>query len=234
MTYLLFEITYVLLYYIIGIFLGLFQCPLLKLYQKQIWIGICSLLTTVHLRFKNPQSKWKTGTIPLLHRITWMIWLSYQNVIKELLNSLTIWASLILDTGQEAAIIWRAADFCGRQLGWRLGGSTCTGPDLCWGKSCPHLPLNWEAGVGASSGNNCGTIPPSHLHLRSESTGHVHLGQGGPDLPSSEGGGGEKAGGDEIGGADEGGEEGAVDGLSSGTRLGEKRPMPWSVKKKSN
>ena len=60
------------------------------------------------------------------------------------------------------------------------------------------------------------------------------LGQGGPDLPSSEGGGGEKAGGDEDGGADEGGEEGAVDGLSLGTRLGEKRPMPWSVKMKSN
>ena len=47
-------------------------------------------------------------------------------------------------------------------------------------------------------------------------------------------GGQKEAGGDEVGGADEGGEEGAVDGLSSGTRLGEKRPMPWSVKKKRN
>ena len=62
----------------------------------------------------------------------------------------------------------------------------------------------------------------------------MHLGQGGPDLPSSEGGGGEKAGGNEDGGADEGGEEGTVDGLSPGTWLGEKRPMPWSVKKKRN
>ena len=60
----------------------------------------------------------------------------------------------------------------------------------------------------------------------------MHLGQGGPDLPSSEGGGGEKAGGDEDGGADEGGEEGTVDGLSPGTWLGEKRPMPRSVKNK--
>ena len=34
--------------------------------------------------------------------------------------------------------------------------------------------------------------------------------------------------------ADEGGEEGAVDGLSPGTWLGEKRPMPWHVKEKSN
>ena len=69
--------------------------------------------------------------------------------------------------------------------------------------------------------------------LRSESTGHVHLGQGGPDHPSIEGGGEEEAGGDEDGGADEGGEEGAVDGLSPGTWLGEKRSMPRSVKKKS-
>ena len=61
----------------------------------------------------------------------------------------------------------------------------------------------------------------------------MHLGQGGPDHPSSEGGGEEEAGGDEDGGADEGGEEGAVDGLSPGTWLGEKRPMPRSVKKKS-
>ena len=62
----------------------------------------------------------------------------------------------------------------------------------------------------------------------------MHLGQGGPDHPSSEGGGGEKAGGDEDGGADEGGEEGAVDGLSSWPWLGEKRQMPWHVKEKSN
>ena len=61
----------------------------------------------------------------------------------------------------------------------------------------------------------------------------MHLGQGGPDHPSSEGGGEEEAGGDEDGGADEGGEEGAVDGLSPGTWLGEKRSMPRSVKKKS-
>ena len=37
--------------------------------------------------------------------------------------------------------------------------------------------------------------------MRRESAGLVHLGQGGPDLPSSEGGGGEKAGGNEDGGA---------------------------------
>ena len=65
-------------------------------------------------------------------------------------------------------------------------------------------------------------------------SGHVHLGQGGPDHPSRKRGGQEEAGGDEDGGADEGGEEGAVDGLYSGTWLGEKRPMPRSVKKKSN
>ena len=60
----------------------------------------------------------------------------------------------------------------------------------------------------------------------------MHLGQGGPDHPSSEGGGEEKAGGNEDGGADEGGEEGTVDGLPSGTWLGKKRQMPRSVKNK--
>ena len=70
--------------------------------------------------------------------------------------------------------------------------------------------------------------------MRRESAGNVHLGQGGPDHPSRKRGGQEEAGGDEDGGADEGGEEGAVDGLYSGTWLGEKRPMPRSVKKKSN
>ena len=63
-----------------------------------------------------------------------------------------------------------------------------------------------------------------------EGTGYVHLGKGGPDQPSSKGGGKEKAGGNEDGGADEGGEEGAVDGLSPGTWLGKERPMPWTMK----
>ena len=53
----------------------------------------------------------------------------------------------------------------------------------------------------------------------------MHLGQGGPDHPSGERGGKEKAGGDEDGG----GEEGTVDGLSPGTWLGKERPMPWTV-----
>ena len=57
----------------------------------------------------------------------------------------------------------------------------------------------------------------------------MHLGKGGPDQPSSKGGGKEKAGGNEDGGADEGGEEGAVDGLPSRTWLGQKRQMPRSL-----
>ena len=64
-------------------------------------------------------------------------------------------------------------------------------------------------------------------------SGHVHLGQGGPDHPSRKRGGQEEAGGDEDGGVDEGGEESAVDGLSSWPWLGEKRQMSWNVKKKS-
>ena len=37
------------------------------------------------------------------------------------------------------------------------------------------------------------------------------------------------AGGHEAGGADEGGEEGAVDGLPPGPRLGQERPMSWPL-----
>ena len=74
-----------------------------------------------------------------------------------------------------------------------------------------------------------GTILSARLHVRRESAGLVHLGQGGPDHPSGERGGKEKAGDEEDGGADEGGEEGAVDGLPPGTWLGKERPMPWTV-----
>ena len=74
-----------------------------------------------------------------------------------------------------------------------------------------------------------GTILSARLHVRRESAGLVHLGQGGPDHPSGERGGKEKAGGDEDGG----GEEGTVDGLLPGTWLGKERPMPWTVKEKN-
>ena len=41
----------------------------------------------------------------------------------------------------------------------------------------------------------------------------------------------EETGGDEVRGSDEGGEEGAVDGLPPGPRLGQKRPMSWPLVK---
>ena len=57
----------------------------------------------------------------------------------------------------------------------------------------------------------------------------MHLGQGGLDKPSGKRRSQEEASGNEDGGADERGEEGAVDGLPPGTRLGKERPMPWTV-----
>ena len=59
----------------------------------------------------------------------------------------------------------------------------------------------------------------------------MHLGQGGLDKPSSKRRSQEEASGNEDGGADERGEEGAVDGLPPGTRLGKEGPMPWCVNK---
>ena len=57
----------------------------------------------------------------------------------------------------------------------------------------------------------------------------MHIGEGGPHHTSDERCSQEEAGGDEDGGADEGGEEGAVDGLPPGPRLGQKRPMSWPL-----
>ena len=96
------------------------------------------------------------------------------------------------------------------------------------------MPIYWETRIRTSSWDHRGTISPPRIHVRRESAGHVHLGQGGPDHPSSKRGGQKEAGGNEVGGADEGGEEGAVDGLPPGPWLGKKRQMPWRVKEKSN
>ena len=61
----------------------------------------------------------------------------------------------------------------------------------------------------------------------------MHLGKGGLDKPSGKRCRQEEASGIEDGGADERGEEGAVDGLPPGTRLGKEGPMPWRVNKNS-
>ena len=57
----------------------------------------------------------------------------------------------------------------------------------------------------------------------------MYIGKGGPHHSGSQGCSEEEAGGNEAGGADEGGEEGAVDGLPPGPRLGQERPMSWPL-----
>ena len=54
------------------------------------------------------------------------------------------------------------------------------------------MSLDWEARVKTSPWNHRGTIPSVRLHVRRESAGLVHLGQGGPDHPSRKRGGKEK------------------------------------------
>ena len=51
--------------------------------------------------------------------------------------------------------------------------------------------------------------------------------KGGCNCTTGKGGGTEKGGGREDGEGDEGGEEGSVDGVAEGTRLGKKRAMSW-------
>ena len=87
----------------------------------------------------------------------------------------------------------------------------------------------WKAVVRATPWHNRGVISAPHIHLCSEGTGNVHIGEGGPHHTSSKRCSQEEAGGYEDGGADEGGEEGAVDGLPPGPRLGQKRPMSWPL-----
>ena len=60
-----------------------------------------------------------------------------------------------------------------------------------------------------------------------ESPGPVPYLKGGCNCTTGEGGGTEKGGGREDGEGDEGGEEGSVDGIAEGTRLGKKRAMSW-------
>ena len=91
------------------------------------------------------------------------------------------------------------------------------------------MPDNWKAGVRATPWHNCGAISAPHVYLCSEGAGNVHFGKGGSHHPSCKRCSEEEAGGDEAGGADEGGEEGPVDGLPPGPRLGEERPMPWPL-----
>ena len=50
----------------------------------------------------------------------------------------------------------------------------------------------------------------------------MHVGQGGLDLPGSEGGGRKEGGGDAVGGGDEEGAESTVDGIIGWTRVGKK------------
>ena len=51
--------------------------------------------------------------------------------------------------------------------------------------------------------------------------------KGGCNCSTGKRGGTEKRGGREDGEVDEGGEEGSVDGIAEGTRLGKKRAMSW-------
>ena len=55
-----------------------------------------------------------------------------------------------------------------------------------------------------------------------------HL-KGGSNCTAGKGGGTEKGGGREDGEGDERGEEGSVDGVAKGTRVGKKRTMPWAL-----
>ena len=74
--------------------------------------------------------------------------------------------------------------------------------------------------------NDCWTIPPAGINDSGESAGHVHVGQGGLDLPGSEGGGRKEGGGDAVGGGDEEGAESTVDGIIGWTRVGKKGQLP--------
>ena len=93
----------------------------------------------------------------------------------------------------------------------------------------PHLPINWGTRVWTSSWDHCRSVSTPCVDVCCESTGNVHLGKGGLAKPSGKRRRQEEASGIEDWGADERGEEGAVDGLPPGTRLGKEGPMPWCV-----
>ena len=115
---------------------------------------------------------------------------------------------------------------CGRTLGGGQQRSSHFYSRLCRGSGGTSHPLDWPAGNGADAGDDCWTVPPASVNDSSESAGHVHVGQGGLDLPGSEGGGRKEGGGDAVGGGDEEGAESTVDGIIGWTRVGKKGQLP--------
>ena len=68
-------------------------------------------------------------------------------------------------------------------------------------------------------------IPPPPIHYSSEGSCHVPLGKGWIGDPGRQGGSWEERAGHEVNGGDEEGEEGAVDGVVGGPRLGKERQL---------
>ena len=95
--------------------------------------------------------------------------------------------------------------------------------DLRGGKGGPPGEGHWETGVRAPSWDGGRPIPPPPIHNSSEGSCHVPLGKGWIGDPGRQRGCWGKGAGHEIVGGDEEGEEGAVDGVVGGPRVGKER-----------
>ena len=89
------------------------------------------------------------------------------------------------------------------------------------------MPFNREARVRGAAECDYWPVQATPELMYCESPGPVPYLKGGGNCTTGEGGGTEKGGGREDGEGDERGEEGSVDGVAEGTRLGKKRAMSW-------
>ena len=101
-------------------------------------------------------------------------------------------------------------------------------PELRRGEGGAHGEGDWEAGDRAAAGHGGRAVQAALVNDGSEGPGYVSLGQGRSDHSGCKGSCGEEGGGHEVGGGDEEGEEGPVDGVPVGARLGKTGQLPYS------
>ena len=101
-------------------------------------------------------------------------------------------------------------------------------PKLCRGEGGAHGTSDRAAGDGAASWHSGWAVQEAVVNYGGEGAGLMSFGQGGSDHPCSEGGSWKEGGGHEAGGGDEEGEDGTMDGVFVGARVGKERQLPYS------
>ena len=142
----------------------------------------------------------------------------------------TPWSSAWGDrqTGGKAPELRATAVLRGWTMGWGELWLTFFCSELGRGKGGTHGACDRAAGNRAASWYGGWAVSAAVVNHGGQGAGLVSFGQGGSDHPCSEGGSWKEGGGHEAGGGDEEGEEGTMDGVFVGARVGKERQLPYS------